>query len=253
MPGPSARRGRRCVRGARQRYSARAGPTSFAKLAGLSSRASKSCAGVGEPEGLQPRGPALRVLSEQHEVAGVGDEHEAVPTPVAAHLIAVRGQPCVVAYGLDLDHAALGKLSLSRSALLRLAGGVESEVGVARALVGELGDAGHLGLERGADGFEQVAERRVVGALAGGAAGCSDGTEVGEVGLDGGGEPGCGWRHCHNVAEGDGKCKAWGRGASAERAEGKGGMGAESHGTGHGRVSNPPLRHCGRGPLGRGI
>ena len=46
---------------------------------------------------------------------------------------------------------------------------------MARALVGELGDAGHLGPERGADGVEQVAERRVVGALAGGAAGRSDG------------------------------------------------------------------------------
>ena len=167
--------------------------------------------GVGQPEGLQLGGPALRVLSEQHEVAGVGDEHEAVRAPVAAHLIAVRGQPCVVAGGLDLDHAALGKLALSRSALLRLAGGVESEVGVARAVVGELGDAGHLGLEGGADGVEQVAEGRVVGALAGGAAGRADGAEVGEVGLDGGCEPGCGRRHCDNVAEGGGKCKVWGR------------------------------------------
>ena len=79
---------------------------------------------------------------------------------------------------------------------------------MARAVVGELGDAGHLGLERGADGVEQVAERRVVGALAGGAAGRPDGAEVGEVCLDGGGEPGCGWRHCDNVAEGGGKCKA---------------------------------------------
>ena len=80
---------------------------------------------------------------------------------------------------------------------------------MAGAVVSELGDAGHLGLERGADGVEQVAERRVVGALAGGAAGRPDGAEVGEVLLYGGGEPSCGWRHCVNVAEGGGKCKVW--------------------------------------------
>ena len=37
----------------------------------------------GEPEGLQPGWIARGVLAEQHEVAGVGDEHEAVPAPVA--------------------------------------------------------------------------------------------------------------------------------------------------------------------------
>ena len=179
MRGPSARLGRRCVRGRGRGTRPGRGPrpsrSSRVFPAGPRSPARSSAS----LKVSSLRGPALGVLSEQHEVAGVGDEHEAVPAPVAAHLIAVRGQPSVVAGGLDLDHAALGKLSLSRSALLHLAGGVESEVGVARAVVGELGDAGHLGPERGADGVEQVAERRVVGALAGGAAGCPDGTEVG--------------------------------------------------------------------------
>ena len=68
----------------------------------------------GEPEGLQPGWVARGVLAEQHEVAGVGDEHEAVPVPVLAHLRALGGQPRVVAGGLDLDDAALGELPLAR-------------------------------------------------------------------------------------------------------------------------------------------
>ena len=100
----------------------------------------------GEPEGLKPGWVARGVLAEQHEVAGVGDEHEAVPGPVAADLVALGGQPRVVAGGLDLDDAALGELPLARSSPLQLFGCVESEVGMARALLGKLADAVDLGL-----------------------------------------------------------------------------------------------------------
>ena len=141
--------------------------------------------GAGQPEGLQPGGAARRVLAEQHEVAGVGHQHEAVAPPVAADLIALRRQPGVVVSRLDLDHAAFGELSLARLPLLHLPGGVESEVGVARALLGKLADAEDLGPEGAADGVEQVGQRRVVGALACRAAGGANAAQVGEVGLDG--------------------------------------------------------------------
>ena len=99
----------------------------------------------GEPECLEPGRPAGGVRSEQDEVAGVGYEDEAVALPVAADLVAGGGQPGVVAGGLDFDYAALGCLAFAGPAALDLLGGVEAEVGMAGALVGELSDAEYLG------------------------------------------------------------------------------------------------------------
>ena len=164
----------------------------------------------GEPEGLQPGWVARGVLAEQHEVAGVGDEHEAVLAPVAADLVAIGGQPRVVADGLDLDDAALGGLPLARPSTLELARGVESEVGVSRALLCQLADAVDLRLECRADGCEEVVEGRVVGALAGRTAGGAYAAKVAEVVLDRGGEFGCG--HGHSVPQ-------RGEGFAAEGAE----------------------------------
>ena len=93
---------------------------------------------VRQPEGLQSDGVAGGVLSDQHEVAGVGDQHEPVPAPVAGHLVAGRGQPRVVVRRLDLHDAALRGLPLAPPATLQLSGGVEAEVGMARALLREL-------------------------------------------------------------------------------------------------------------------
>ena len=75
---------------------------------------------LGKTEGLQLNSVALGVLSHQHEVPGVGDQHEPVKTPVAAHLVAVRRQPCVVTGGLDLHDAALGDLPGTGLSLLHL-------------------------------------------------------------------------------------------------------------------------------------
>ena len=68
----------------------------------------------GEPEGLKPGWVARGVPAEEDEVAGVGDEHEAVPGPVAADLGAVGGKPRVVAGWFDLDDTAFGELALAR-------------------------------------------------------------------------------------------------------------------------------------------
>ena len=119
--------------------------------------------GSGQPEGFQLGGAALRVLAEQHEVAGVGDQHQSVAVPVAAHLVTIRSQPGVAADGFDLDHAAFGKLPLALPAALHLLGGIEAEVGMTCALMSELADAENLWLERAADGIQQIGQRRVVG------------------------------------------------------------------------------------------
>ena len=161
--------------------------------------------GGGEAEGLEPSGVACGVLAQEDEVAGVGDEDEAVPVPVAADLGAAGGEPGVVGGGLDLDHAALGKLALAGPAAPDLLCGVEPEVGVARALVGKLAHAVDTRLQGRADGCEEVVEGRVVGAFAGCAAGGADAAQVVEVGFDGGGEVG----HGDRVAQRGG---SWGGG-----------------------------------------
>ena len=121
--------------------------------------------GVSQPEGLQLGGSAFRVLTEQHEVAGVGGENKPVAVPVAAGLGALGGEPSVVVGRLDLHHAALRRLSLLGLSLLHLLGGVQSHVGMARTLLGHFADAEHLGPERAAHRVQQVGQRRVVGPL----------------------------------------------------------------------------------------
>ena len=153
------------------------------------------CGGVGQPEGLQLGGSAFRVLTEQHEVAGVGDENKAVAVPVAADLGAFGGEPGVVVGRLHLDHAALRRLSLLGLSFLHLLGSVQAHVGVSRPLLGHFADAEHLGLERAAHSVQQVGQRRVVGPLPGGPAGGPDTAQVGEVVLDGRREFGAGCWH----------------------------------------------------------
>ena len=75
-------------------------------------------------------------------------------------------------------------LPLARLAALHLLGGIEAEVGMARALLRQLDDAEDLGLELGANGGQQVRERRVGRPLAGGPAGGANAPQVSEVGLD---------------------------------------------------------------------
>ena len=101
--------------------------------------------GTGQPEGFQRGRTALGVLAQQHEVTGVGDQHQVVVLPVPADLGAFGGEPGVVTGGLDLHHSALRRLALLGLPPLHLAGGVEAEVRVAGALLGQLTDAEHLG------------------------------------------------------------------------------------------------------------
>ena len=105
--------------------------------------------GIRQTEGLQPGRVALRVLAQQHEVAGVGHQHQPVALPVPADLGAFGGEPGVVVSRLDLHHAAVGQLSLPGAALLHLPSGKETDVGVSRALLSQFNDAEYLGAQGG--------------------------------------------------------------------------------------------------------
>ena len=116
-----------------------------------------------KPEGLQLHGIALSVLAHQHKVSSVGDQHQPVAAPIAAHLVARRRQPSVVTCGLDLHHAPLRDLARPRRSLLHLLRGVEAEVRMPGSLLGEFTHAEHLGPEGTADGVQQIAEWPVAG------------------------------------------------------------------------------------------
>ena len=126
-------------------------------------------------------GRPSRILAHQHEVARVGYQHQAVAVPVAAHLIALRREPRIVNNRLHLDHTALRNLSLARLAFLHLLGRVEAEVGMARALIGKFAHTEHLGLERCADGVQQIGKRSVARTFPGRATRRAHPPEVGEV------------------------------------------------------------------------
>ena len=130
--------------------------------AGMFQTADKRFLAIRQPKRFEPGRPARRILADEHEVARVGHQHQPVALPVAAHLTALRREPCVVARGLHFDHAALRRLPLARAAFLHLLRRVQAEIGVARALLRKLRDAKHLGFQRAAHGIEQSRQRRIV-------------------------------------------------------------------------------------------
>ena len=89
---------------------------------------------------------ARRIIADERELVQVGRQHQTIAGPVASDLLAHRQSRHVLMRGLDLDHAAFRSLTLARAPPLHLPGRVEAEVGMARALVGQLADAEHLGL-----------------------------------------------------------------------------------------------------------
>ena len=85
---------------------------------------------------------------------------------------------------IDTYNTWIQNLAAAGPPSLHLLGCIEAEVGVPCALVGELADAEHLGLERAADGVQQVGNRRVVGTLARPATGGPYAVKVGKVCLN---------------------------------------------------------------------
>ena len=137
-----------------------------------------------QPEGLQLARAALGVFAKQHEVAEVRHQHQAVAMPVLAHLVAFRGEPRIIRQRLRFHHAVLRRLAFADAAGLELPCREEAEVWVAGAEVGQFADAEHLGLQRGADGVQEVAQRRVARAFAGGGAGRGDALQGREIGFN---------------------------------------------------------------------
>ncbi len=139
---------------------------------------------LGQPERLQHRLAAVRIQADEAELAQVRGQHQAIASPIASHLLAHRPRPQVLVRRLDLDDTALRGLSLARAAALDLLRGVEPEVGMARALIGKLADAEHLGFERRAHRVQEIRERSIARSLPGGPARGADPPQIVEVRLD---------------------------------------------------------------------
>ena len=142
----------------------------------------------GQRESFQCLVATCLVWNDQGKAAQVGHQNQVVAAPVARHLLANRRAIGVFTGRLHLHDAPFRHLSLPRAAALHLMRGVEAEVGMASALVGQFADAEHLRLQGRADGVEQVRQRPIARPLAGCAAGGVDAREVGEVSLDCGGQ-----------------------------------------------------------------
>ena len=138
---------------------------------------------LGHTVRLERRLSTGRVRADEREFAKVRHQHQAVAAPVPAHLLAHRPRAGVVVWRLHLDHPAFRDLPLARSALLHLLRRVEPEVRMARALIGRLHHAEHLGFQSRTDGVEQLRERPVARPLAGRAARRAQSPELGEPGL----------------------------------------------------------------------
>ena len=143
-----------------------------------------------EAERLKGRLPSCRIGADQPKLAQVGDQHQAVASPVAGHLLPGRDLRHVICVGLDLYHAAFRNLPRTGPPPLQLLGRIEPDVRMPRALIGEFGDAEDLGFQAAADGVQQVHERGVGGPLASRAARSALAGEITQVVLDRGGESG---------------------------------------------------------------
>ena len=186
---------------ARHRYSPSAAPTSRADARGLCSMDSNAASVSDQAERLQFGRVAIRVAAQQHEVPRVRDQHQPVPVPVPADLVALRCQQRVVIRWLDLDDSALRGLALARCPSLDLAGSVEAEIGMTRALVCQLRHTDDLRPERRANRVEQVGERRIGGPLCRRPTGRANAAQVLQVPLDDRGQFGGVRQHVSTVPQ----------------------------------------------------
>ena len=93
---------------------------------------------LGETERFERRLASGRVRADERELAKVRDEHQAIPSPVPAHLIDHGGGSHILVRGLDLYHAPFRYLTLPGTAPLHLPRRVKPKVRMARALVRQL-------------------------------------------------------------------------------------------------------------------
>ena len=143
---------------------------------------------VCQPERFQLRRLAVRIFPDEHEVARVRDQHQPIPGPIPTDLLPGHGQESVVVCGFDFDHAAFRRLAFAGLAFLQLLGDVQPEVGMPGALIGQFADAEHFRFEGSADGVQQIRQRAVARPFTGSAARRPDPAQIGEVGLNYGGQ-----------------------------------------------------------------
>ena len=122
-------------------------------------------------EGFQPGGAARAVFPHQDKLAQVGDQHQPVTVPIAAHLITGRREAGIIIGGFDFNNAPLGNLIRPGPAFLHLPGAVQPEIRMAGALIRQFLHTEHLGLERCPHSIEEIGQGAVAGAFARGAAG----------------------------------------------------------------------------------
>ena len=146
--------------------------------------------GVREPEGFEGLLPPRGIGPDQPELPQVRHEHELVAGPVAGYLFPGCHLVQLVLIRLRFHDAPFRNLSRTGPAPLQLPGGIEPDVRMPRALIGEFGDAEDLGFQAAADGVQQVHERGVGGPLASRAARSPLAGEITQVVLDRGGESG---------------------------------------------------------------
>ena len=133
-------------------------------------------------EAFQLGGAARAVLPHQHKVAQIGDQHQPVTLPIAAHLVTGRGEPCIIVGAFHLHHTPLRDLTLPWRSSLHLPGPIQTKIRMACPLVGQLPHTEHLGLEGRPHPVEEGGQGTVAGALPRGAARSARPLELGTVG-----------------------------------------------------------------------
>ena len=138
----------------------------------------------GQAEALQNFRLSRAGAPDQDEIAVVGDENLAVGVPVTGDLRAAGRCQGVVGGRLDFDGSPRRRCAEKRLlAALKLVFGEEAAVGNAGALVGDVHDAAHTGLEFLADGAQEIGQGRIIGSLGDGRAGRAEVAQIAKVGL----------------------------------------------------------------------
>jgi len=137
-----------------------------------------------ERELFELRHAPVRPLAHDEEGAQVGRDDQPVRFKVALHLRRAGERANVLLRAFGLDHAALGHLSGTRLAALKLGLRVKPEIGMARARVLKIGEAQHARLQLRANGGEEGRHGGIMRAFLGPGAKAARGAKVREIRLD---------------------------------------------------------------------
>jgi hypothetical protein len=126
----------------------------------------------------------LGVLTNQHEITVIGDEHLLVLAPIACYLLTFGDHPGILSGTLDLNDAAGRDSSLRdfpASGALDLIGRKESSIRYAGSAILKVDHAAHARLQSLADSIEQIGNSRVVRGFFNGVAATANIVKIAEV------------------------------------------------------------------------